>query len=73
MARQYSGTAGRRENQQIGGLLAYASERGCAFIDRALYVPDEWIANQDRRAEAGMPATLAFATKSERAQHMLAR
>ena len=60
VARQYSGTAGRRENQQIGVFLAYASDRGCAFIDRELYVPDEWIANQDRCVEAGMPSTLQF-------------
>jgi SRSO17 transposase len=73
VARQYSGTAGRRENQQIGVFLAYASDRGCAFIDRELYVPDEWIANQDRCVEAGMPSTLQFATKSELAQQMLAR
>ncbi len=71
VARQYSGTAGRRENQQIGVFLAYASAYGCAFIDRELYVPDEWIANQDRRVEAGMPSTLQFATKSELAQQML--
>src|SRR5205823_3885445 len=42
VARQYSGTAGRRENQQIGVFLAYATPRGCTFIDRALYLPETW-------------------------------
>src|SRR5258708_34175804 len=54
-ARQYSGTAGRRENQQIGVFLLYASERGAAFIDRALYLPDEWMGDAARRAEAALP------------------
>lgn len=42
VARQYSGTAGRRENCQIGVFRAYASDRGCAFLDRDLYLPEEW-------------------------------
>ena len=42
VARQYSGTAGRRENQQVGVFLAYAAPGGCAFLDRALYLPEEW-------------------------------
>ena len=42
VARQYSGTAGRRENQQIGVFLLYASARGAAFLDRELYLPEEW-------------------------------
>lgn len=73
VARQYSGTAGRRENQQVGVFLAYASECGCAFIDRALYVPEEWAADETRRAQAGMPATIPFATKSQLAQGLLER
>jgi SRSO17 transposase len=71
--RQYSGTAGRRENQQIGVFLAYASSRGTAFLDRALYLPEVWAADADRRAEAGVPETVAFATKGELAKRMLAR
>ena len=71
--RQYSGTAGRRENQQIGVFLAYASPRGTAFLDRALYLPEVWAADADRRAEAGVPETVAFATKGELAKGMLAR
>src|SRR5262245_20438547 len=43
VARQYSGTAGRTENCQVGVFLAYAAPRGAAFLDRALYLPEEWI------------------------------
>lgn len=53
--RQYSGTAGRIENCQVGVFLAYASARGRAFVDRALYLPEEWAADGARRAEAGVP------------------
>ena len=42
VARQYSGTAGRVENCQIGVFLAYASAKGHALIDRELYLPKEW-------------------------------
>lgn len=73
VARQYSGTAGRRENQQIGVFLASASARGCAFIDRALYLPEEWCADHERRRAAGIPESVAFATKGELAQVMLQR
>jgi SRSO17 transposase len=73
VARQYSGTAGRRENQQIGVFLAYATPRGCTFIDRALYLPETWAGDADRRAEAGIPTDVAFATKGTLAQAMLAR
>jgi SRSO17 transposase len=72
VARQYSGTTGRRENQQIGVFLAYAGRQGCALIDRALYLPETWAADRERRAAAGVPETVAFATKSELAQAMLA-
>jgi SRSO17 transposase len=73
VARQYSGTAGRRENQQIGVFLLYASERGAAFIDRALYLPDEWMGDAERREEAHIPAGVGFATKGEIARELLAR
>src|SRR5260221_13844473 len=65
VARPYSGTAGRRENQQIGVFLLYASERGAAFLYRALYLPDLWGVDAARRAESHIPADLALATKSE--------
>jgi len=73
VARQYSGTAGRRENQQIGVFLLYASARGAAFIDRALYLPDEWMGDAARREEAHIPAQVGFATKGELARDLLAR
>lgn len=73
VARQYSGTAGRRENQQIGVFLLYASDRGAAFIDRALYLPDEWMGDAVRRGEAHIPAPVGFATKGELARDLLAR
>ena len=72
VARQYSGTAGRRENQQIGVFLLYASDRGAAFIDRALYLPDEWMGDAARRAEAHIPKRVGFATKGELARDLLA-
>jgi len=73
VARQYSGTAGRRENCQIGVFLAYASAHGCAFIDRALYLPEEWAADTERRAHADIPPTVPFATKGRLARDMLQR
>jgi SRSO17 transposase len=53
--RQYSGTAGRIENCQVGVFLAYASPKGRALVDRELYLPKEWAADQDRRGEAHLP------------------
>jgi SRSO17 transposase len=73
VARQYSGTAGRIENCQIGVFLAYASPRGHAFLDRALYLPKAWAEDAARRAGAGVPAAVGFATKGKLAQAMLAR
>ncbi|MFD4198797.1 IS701 family transposase [Amycolatopsis thermoflava] len=71
--RQYSGTAGRIENCQIGTFLAYASTRGHALIDRELYLPEPWIADQDRCRRAGIPAGTEFETKPRQAMAMLAR
>ena len=73
VARQYTGTAGDTVSAQVGVFLAYASERGAAFIDRALYLPREWEADQERRTEAGVPTAIRFATKIALAQRMLAR
>src|SRR4051795_12308804 len=61
--RQYSGTAGRIENCQIGVFLGYASRHGHALIDRALYLPEVWANAPARRSAAGVPAETAFATK----------
>ena len=63
VARQYSGTAGRIENSQIGVFLAYASPQGQAFLDRALYLPKAWTEDGPRREAAGIPAEIQFATK----------
>ena len=71
--RQYSGTAGRIENCQIGVFLGYASSQGRAFLDRELYLPQEWARDSERRREAGVPADVAFATKPALAQQMLER
>jgi len=71
--RQYSGTAGRIENCQIGVFLAYASARGHTLIDRELYLPQDWAENPSRRIEAHVPETVAFRTKPELAQQMLER
>ena len=73
VARQSSGTAGGQANQQVGVFLAYASTRGCAFLDRALYLPARWANDRERCAAAGIPATVPFATKGQLAQAMLAR
>jgi SRSO17 transposase len=54
--RQYSGTAGRVENSQLGVFLAYAGETGRALIDRELYLPASWIDDLDRCEDAGIPA-----------------
>jgi SRSO17 transposase len=70
--RQYSGTAGKIENCQIGVFLAYRSSRGYALLDRRLYLPQEWAQDAGRRKAAGVPETVTFATKPELAQAMLA-
>jgi SRSO17 transposase len=71
--RQYSGTAGRTENCQIGVFLAYASRRGRAFIDRELYLPTSWTDDRLRCRQAGIPDEVAFATKHQLATTMLTR
>ncbi len=73
VARQYSGTAGRRENSQIGVFLLYASSQGAAFLDRELYLPEEWTSDRVRCREAGIADEVEFATKGELAQRMLSR
>jgi len=71
--RQYTGTAGKTENCQVGVFLCYASENGAAFIDRALYLPKEWVKDKERRAEAGIPEEVEFVTKPAMAREMLKR
>jgi len=71
--RQYSGTAGRIDNCQIGVFLAYATPQGRAFLDRELYLPKEWANDAARRQEAGVPEETVFQTKPALARAMLAR
>ena len=69
--RQYSGTAGRIENCQIGVFLTYASEKGHAPIDRRLYIPEDWFADPIRCQKAGIPETVKFQTKPKMALEMI--
>jgi SRSO17 transposase len=71
--RQYSGTAGRIENCQIGVFLAYASPQGRTFLDRELYLPKDWAADAARRDEAAVPEPVEFRTKPQLARAMLER
>ena len=71
--RQYSGTAGRIENCQIGVFLAYASAKGRTLLDRELYLPQVWAEDWERRREAGVPESVGFRTKPQLAQLMLER
>ncbi len=71
--RQYSGTAGRVENSQIGVFLAYVSDRGHGLIDRALYLPKSWTEDRERCRKAGIPDDVTFQTKPAQALTMLER
>lgn len=65
VARQYSGTAGKIENCQIGVFLTYTTVKGHTFLDRRLYLPEGWCEDADRRREAGVPEDVTFQTKTE--------
>jgi SRSO17 transposase len=71
--RQYSGTAGRVENCQLGVFCAYATGKGRALIDRELYLPKSWTDDRDRCREAGVGDDVPFAAKPELARLMLGR
>jgi len=73
VARQYSGTAGRVENCQIGVFLAYATEHGHALIDRELYLPKSWTQDRQRYEGAGIESGREFYTKPQLARQMLSR
>lgn len=73
VARQYSGTAGKVDNCQIGVFLSYASPLGQVLLDRALYLPQAWTDDRERCRQAGIPEDRGFATKPQLAQQMLAR
>ena len=61
--RQYSGTAGKIENCQVGTFLSYATAKGHVFLDRRLYLPEEWCSDAERRAQANVPEDVSFQTK----------
>ena len=69
--RQYSGTAGKVENCQIGTFLSYATVKGHVFLDRRLYLPQEWCADPERREKAKIPEEVVFRTKPQQAVAML--
>lgn len=73
VARQYSGTAGRVENCQVGVFAAYISARGHALIDRELYVPKEWFTERDRCRAAGIGDEVEFSTKPDLGLRMIER
>jgi SRSO17 transposase len=73
VARQYTGSAGKITNCQIGVFAAYVSGQGHAFIDRALYLPKAWADDPARRAAAHIPQQIAFATKPQLARAMVER
>ena len=71
VARQYSGTAGRIENAQVGVFLAYASRWGQTLIDRRLYLTETWASDAARRDGVGVPDDLRFAPKTEIARDLI--
>jgi SRSO17 transposase len=73
VAKQYAGSVGKLENAQVGVYLAYASPAGVAFLDRALYLPEEWTDDRARCRAAGIPDDVAFATKPALARRLLDR
>src|SRR5258705_1111452 len=73
VARQYTGSAGKITNCQIGVFASYVSRHGHAFIDRALYLPKEWTDEPARLKAAHVPSDVGFATKPKMARHMIAR
>lgn len=69
--RQYTGTVGKTENCQVAVFLAYASPKGAALVDRALYLPESWTSDPERLKKAGVPDGTTLTTKSELGRRML--
>jgi SRSO17 transposase len=69
--RQYSGTLGRVDNCQIGVFANYYSRKGHTFIDRKIYLPEEWCQDKQRREEAGVPKNVVFRSKPELGLEMI--
>ena len=73
VAKPYAGVVGKVENAQVGVFLAYASPHGVAFLDRTLYLREDWTTDRARAQAAGIPAAVTFATKPELARRLLER
>src|ERR1700723_1640875 len=73
VGRQYTGSAGKITNCQIGVFASYVSRHGHAFIDRALYLPKQWTDDPTRLKAAYVPPDAGFATKPRLATRMIAR
>src|SRR5688500_10964758 len=73
VGRQYTGSAGKITNCQIGVFAAYVSDQGCALIDRQLYLPQAWIKSTERREAAHVPSDMRFVTKPQIAAEMIER
>jgi SRSO17 transposase len=73
VGRQYTGSAGKITSCQIGVFAAYVSDKGCAFIDRQLYLPKDWTSKPERRAAAHVPDAIHFVTKPGIAAEMIGR
>ena len=73
VVRQYCGASGKLDNCQVGVFLSWQTAQGHALLDRALYLPQEWIDDPARCAKAGIPEEVAFATKPELARRMVER
>ena len=71
--RQYCGASGKIDNCQVGVFLSWQTAKGHTLIDRALYLPEEWAEDQERRRAAGVPEDVEFATKPALARHLVAR
>ena len=71
--RQYCGASGKIDNCQVGVFLSWQTARGHALIDRALYLPEEWAQDPERRRAAGVPEDIDFATKPALARRMVER
>jgi SRSO17 transposase len=65
VARQYRGCVGKVANGQVAVYLAYGSRHGHLLLDTRLYLPEEWCADPERRAQAGVPKEVVFRTKPE--------
>jgi SRSO17 transposase len=71
VAKQYCGAVGKLENCQVATLLTYSTSRGHVFLDRRLFLPEDWSADARRRVRAKVPKEVRFQTKPEQAGEML--